>query len=62
MDRFRQHGIHPNIGTNIVAEYSNPTTKVWFNQRGGRIYKIIYDPKTRQYTENVIDYNQVIKN
>ena len=59
MDRLP---ISPNIGSNIVTEGANPTTKVWFNQRGGKIYKITYDPKTRQYTENVTDFNQVIKN
>lgn len=57
----QQRYVSPNIGTNIVSTYTKPMTKVWFNQRGGKIYKTIYDEKTKSYTTNVVDYNQVIK-
>lgn len=57
----QQRYVSPNIGTNIVSTYTNPKTKVWFNQRGGKIFKTIYDEKTRTYTTDVVDYNQVIK-
>lgn len=59
MDRPTRY-ISPNIGTNIVSTYTKPSTRVWFNQRGGKIYKVIYDEETKQYTVNEIKYNQVI--
>jgi hypothetical protein len=60
MNRPKQM-ISSNIGTNIVHMSNKPSTRVWFNQRGGKIYKITYDQKTKQYTENISDFNQFSK-
>lgn len=43
-----------------VKKHLNTMKKVWFNQRGGYIYKTVYNPQTNKYTRYKLSWNQPI--
>jgi len=49
------------INSNLVNEDYLYKNKIWFNQRGGYIYKTIYDENTKQYKIEKLPWNNTNK-